>query len=321
MHTTELTRLQCSGEQPTCIACTKRNIVCKYPQTEARKVRQRYEDLRKSRSAHEELLSLMKILPEQDATELFLRVRAGGDIATIVKHVQDGNLLLQLQLVPETRFQYELPYSRDMPASLLISGSPYLNSLIYEAASQRAWHSQAHKSAATESSHRVFSAEYASSEHRSEYLKPYHAAVFVEPRLGNVKPSEWTAVNKDDALMRELLGAYFTHEYHLFPIFQKDYFLEDMAKPETEDRETPCCSSLLVNAVLAYACVSTYFAKIATSLTFACSTVAKRYRIVPGTGNPKVLAIGSWLRQRGSGRYKSSVANTAILRQFKRRGL
>ncbi|CAI6315083.1 unnamed protein product [Periconia digitata] len=250
----DLISLQCSGERPTCRACIGRRVVCRYTQTEARKVRQKYEDLQKRQSAHEELLSLMRTLPEQDATELFLRVRAGGDSATIVKHVQDGNLLLQLQLVPETRFRYELPYSRDMPALLLASGSPYLNSLIYEAASQRALHSHAHGSAATEPNHRVFPAEYASSENRSEYVKPYHAAVFVEPRLENLKPSEWTTVSKDDALMRELLVAYFTHEYHLWPIFQKDYFLEDMAKPKPDHRKTSCCSALLVNATLAYAC-------------------------------------------------------------------
>ncbi|PVH92879.1 hypothetical protein DM02DRAFT_662521 [Periconia macrospinosa] len=290
-----LQKSRCSGEQPTCTACTKRNTHCRYPQTEARQVRQRYEDLQKRRSAHEELLGLMSTLPEQDATELFLRVQAGGDITTIVKHVQDGNLLLQLQLVPETRLRYELPHSRDMPALLLTSESPYLNSLIYEAASQRALHVtvQGHergrvqlgqndclqgeeeipkensdlsylhnihnvklfiKSAATEPNHCVFPAEYASSEYRSEYVKPYHAAVFVEPRLENVKPSEWTTVSKDDTLMRDLLAAYFTHEYHLWPLFQKDYFLEDMAKPKTDDRQTPCCSSLLVIAILAYAC-------------------------------------------------------------------
>jgi hypothetical protein len=151
---------------------------------------QRYEELKKRHSAHAELLSLMKTLPEQDATELFSRVRAGGDIETIVKHVQDGNLLLQLQLVPETWLRYELPYSRDMSALLLTSGSPYLNSLIYEAASQLTLHSQAHRSAVTEPNYRFFPAEYASSEYRSEYVKPYHAAVFVEPRLENVKPSE-----------------------------------------------------------------------------------------------------------------------------------
>jgi hypothetical protein len=45
-------------------------------------------------------------------------------------------------------------------------------------------------SAATEPNQRVFPAEYASSEHQSEYVKPYHAAVFVKPQLENVKPSK-----------------------------------------------------------------------------------------------------------------------------------
>lgn len=207
----------------------------------------------------------MKTLPEQHAAELFLRVRAGGDIAIILKQVQDGNLLLQLQLMPETRFRYELPYSRDMPASLLTSGSPYLDSLIYEAAPQRASQLQAHMSAATKPEHIIFPAERASLEYRSEYAKPYHAAVFVEPGLEKVKPSEWTTVCKDDILMRDLLATYFTHEYPLFPLFQKDYFLEDMAEPRTA--KTPCCSALLVNAILAYACVSTNSSIFATSLT------------------------------------------------------
>lgn len=202
-----------------------------------------------------------------------------------------------------------------MPAFLLTSGSPYLNSLIYEAASQRVLHSQADGSAATP---RIFLAEHASSEYRDEYVKPYHAAVFVEPRLANGKPSAWTTVSKDDALMRDLLAAYFMHEYHLFPLFQKNYFLEDMAKPKTDNLRTPCCSALLVNAILAYGCVSMNFLRSATSLTLAYSTVLKKYPIALGTGIPKVWAIDSLPRQRGSGRCRSSVVNTVVLRQFKR---
>ena len=177
-------------------------------------------------------------------------------MGAIVNHVKDGDLLLQLQLVPETRLRYELPYSRDMPSLLLTSGSPYLESLIYEAASQRALQSQVHKTIATEPEQRVFPEDYTSPMYQDPYVKPYHAAVFVEPRLENARPSEWTTVSKDDALMRDLLAAYFTHEYHLWPVFQKDYFLEDMADVKTERRRTPCCSALLVNAILAYACVS-----------------------------------------------------------------
>lgn len=84
---------------------------------------------------------------------------------------------------------------------------------------------------------------------------PQHAAVFIETKLENVRPSEWTSVCKDDAFMRGLLTKYFTHEYNLFPIFQKDFFLEDMADAGMNNQAKECCSSLLVNAILACACV------------------------------------------------------------------
>lgn len=51
--------------------------------------------------------------------------------------------------------------------------------------------------------------------------------------------------------MRRLLANLFLHEYHLGSFFQKDYFLEDMASGRRW-----LCSSVLVNAVLAWASVS-----------------------------------------------------------------
>lgn len=255
-HIETLTMTQCSSERPTCRAYTRRKTECRYIETESRKARQKYEDLRKHQSVHEELLSLMKTLPEQDAVELFHRIRAGGDVGAILNHVKDGNLLLQLQLAPETRFRYELPYRPSMPASLLTSGSPYLESLLYEAASLHISPLQPHESVTKVRRKHNCSAEPRTPEYQHQYVKPYHAAVFVEPRLEKVRPSEWTSVSSDDALMRELLAGYFTHEYHLYPVFQKDYFLEDMACAERANQRTECCSALLVNATLAYASVS-----------------------------------------------------------------
>lgn len=173
-------------------------------------VKRKYEDLQNHRSAHEDLFDLIKTLPEKDALDLFHRVRAGGNAQAIVNNVKAGNLLLQLHLIPETRLRYELPYSRDMPASLATSGSPYLDSFIYEAASLRSPLLRSGEGTATEPR---------PSEVQSQYVKPYHAAVFVDPRLDYAKPSEWTTVSKDDSLMRDLLAAYFTHEYHLWPVF------------------------------------------------------------------------------------------------------
>ena len=168
--------------------------------------------------------------------------------------LETETLLLQMHLVPETRLRYKLPYSRDIPESLLTSGSLYLDSMIYDAASQRALQLR-HKAHVAEPKQHIFPAE-ASSIHQDSYVKPYHAAVFVERRLENARPSEWTTVSKDNALMRDLLATYFTHEYHLFPVFQKDYCLEDMADPGITNQAKECCSALLVNALLAYACVS-----------------------------------------------------------------
>ena len=83
------------------------------------------------------------------------------------------------------------------------------------------------------------------------YDTPYHTVQMVDPRLDAVEPSKWTAVSSDDVLLRKLLETYFIYEYPPFPFFHKDYFLDDMATGRTR-----FCSSVLVNCVLAAACVS-----------------------------------------------------------------
>lgn len=305
-----LTRLQCTSERPTCGACLTRKTSCRYVETEARKTKRKYEDLQKHRSAHEDLVSLMRTLPEQDAVELFRRVRAGGDLEATLNHVRDGDLLLQMHLVPETRLRYELPYSRDIPALLIASGSPYLDSMIHEAALQRVSHSHIPHTTATGSEQRV-PPEGTVSTYMSPYVKPYHAAVFAEPRLETARPSDWTNVSKDDVLMRNLLAAYFTHEYHSWPVFHKDHFLEDMASSQKEERRTSCCSSLLVNVTLAYACVSQLIKGMVNVLITLYSYAVSKFRIVSSTGNQKLLDTDLSLRQKGSGECRLSVASTA----------
>jgi hypothetical protein len=130
-----------------------------------------------------------------------------------------------------------------MPAHYA-SDNPYLNSLMYEAASL--YSPDQHPTSDSPQLGATLSAE----EHQSLYLKPFHAAQVVEPRLSDVKVSFWTTVCDDNVLMRELLSVLFRCEYQFTAAFQKDLFLEDMAAQRKD-----FCSSLLVNAVLAYSCV------------------------------------------------------------------
>jgi len=180
--------------------------------------------------------------------DILQRIRAGADVVSILDQVKTGDLLLQLAVTPEARFRYEFPYRSEMPEDL-IPDNPYLSSLIYEAASL-------YLPARSSGSPRHFTPAFAAvrdlraAEYHSLYLKPVHAAQVVDPLLSDVKPSLWTAVSDDDALMRDLLSVFLRCEYQFTSVFQKDYFLEDMAAQRQD-----FCSSLLVNIILGYSCV------------------------------------------------------------------
>lgn len=200
-------------------------------------------------TAHEELIELLRNRPDQDAQDIFQRIRSGADIKTILNQVKTGDLLLQMAVEPETRFRYEFPYKSEFPEDYFIN-NPYLTSLIYEATSL---YSTGHDSNYSPLPKTERLANLGSSEYQSVYLKPFHAAQVVDPLLSNVKVSLWTAVCDDDDLMRDLLGVFFRCEYHFTAAFQKDLFLEDMATQQHD-----FCSSLLVNIMLAYSCVWYY---------------------------------------------------------------
>jgi hypothetical protein len=86
------------------------------------------------------------------------------------------------------------------------------------------------------------------SSHCHIYEMPYHAAHMVDPRLSLVKAANWTTVTTDDALVPKLLAIYFQYEYAATRMFQKDVFLDDLARGNTTSNSF--CSPLLVNGIL-----------------------------------------------------------------------
>ncbi|KAF2096473.1 nitrate assimilation regulatory protein nirA [Rhizodiscina lignyota] len=240
-------KTKCDAKRPKCSACTSSGRECIYStapsESRGSALKRKYGELesqvRGLRESHEPLQRLLHALQtrkDADAVAIFRKIRQGENIESIVRHIGAGDLLLQLQVTPETRYRYEFPYSPHVPISMSTPNNPYLNTLIYEATFPT--------SNPGGTSNPFFNAQY-----RPQYLKPFLAARIVDSRLDSVKPSNWTSVSTDDDLMRTLLRLYFLYEHQWLTSFHKDHFLDDMLSGSKR-----FCSSLLVNVVLAHAC-------------------------------------------------------------------
>ncbi|KAF3034799.1 hypothetical protein E8E12_004503 [Didymella heteroderae] len=201
-------------------------------------IKRRHDVLKTQNELYAELFALIQTRPDDESLEILRRIKMGADVESVLRHVRDGDLLVQLSIEPETRLRYQLPYMDSMPAFLLVPDNQYLTTPLYEATFKRPRSSQ----------DLVTPEQSPPSKCMDPYMKPSHAAEVVEPILDRVYARQWTKVIADDGLFRRLITIYLSHQHATFFLFNKELFL-DMASNRTQ-----FCSSLLVHAVLAAAC-------------------------------------------------------------------
>lgn len=235
--------MQCNADRPRCSLCLRHGTDCRYAtaptETHSQALKRKHSELQNRITPYEELFGLLKTKTDIESLEILRRIRTGHEVDSILRHARDGDLLIQLSLAPEARRRYEFPYISEMPTSILVPDNLYLRSFIYETT----FHAPPSHGFEHESQRHGYDDD--------RYLKPYHAAQIIEPSIANVVISKWTSVTSDDRLLRKLLTAYLCFQHPWTAAFQMDYFLKDMASGRTR-----FCSPLLVNAVLAAACVS-----------------------------------------------------------------
>lgn len=261
-------KTKCSAERPICNECLRRRSGdCCYnttdeDETPGRALKRRYADLESQATTYEQVYDILRTRPQPEVEEVVRRIRSGENPGSIIRHVENGDLVFQLNVVPEARFRYEFPFRIALPARLQTPENPYFSSLIYQWESRQGFDQDRFgrpqpqalsllKDSKAPADTPTGQQPLASSDMRGLYLKPYHAAEVWDSLVDSAEPSKWTSVIKDNALLRNLLRIYFLHDYIWFTAFQKDYFLSDMIAGRRQ-----FCSSLLVNAVLAIACVS-----------------------------------------------------------------
>lgn len=206
-----------------------------------------------SRSTHyEELFNIIKTRPDPDVTAIVARIRQGARVEDVVRFVKEGDILIELSVAPDTKYTYTFPFSHRMPSLLLANAAiPYMNSLIARGALDHRDSNSSFPPPSLAHDPNTVGQLDIDLDTWNMYQTPYHSVELVDPRVGSVKASRWTTVTVDDALVQKLIQIYFLFDFPYYTFLHKDHFLQDMV----EGRER-YCSSLLVNVILAQACVS-----------------------------------------------------------------
>ncbi|OHW97528.1 C6 transcription factor [Colletotrichum incanum] len=92
-------KVKCSGKRPTCGRCSAQEIECEWdtePDTSrVVSIRKRKEELERENEDLHEFLRFLYLRPEQEAVEIFKRLRISGDALQVLEIVRSGDLLLQ----------------------------------------------------------------------------------------------------------------------------------------------------------------------------------------------------------------------------------
>jgi hypothetical protein len=99
-------RKQCTGQRPSCSACVTRRTPCSYTtfssETHSQALKRKYgELLRAQDSAYRELFHVLRSKSEAEAIGLLRRIRLDGDVEAVLRHVRDGDLLMQVAFMPD----------------------------------------------------------------------------------------------------------------------------------------------------------------------------------------------------------------------------
>ncbi|KAH7230156.1 uncharacterized protein BKA55DRAFT_526434, partial [Fusarium redolens] len=92
----------CNGARPTCSRCREKHIDCVYRQTLEANFRERLKALQVSHPAAV-IYRAIQTRPEAEVHEIVRRIRAGADAESIARQLSTADLLLQVQLEPESR--------------------------------------------------------------------------------------------------------------------------------------------------------------------------------------------------------------------------
>lgn len=82
-------------------------------------------------SVHRRFINILRSHPEQDVNDILNRLRGGTSADELVRHVESGDLLLELSVAPGIQWRHNPGGLLTIPDLPKTANNPYVKSLIY----------------------------------------------------------------------------------------------------------------------------------------------------------------------------------------------
>ncbi|PTB43768.1 hypothetical protein M441DRAFT_54933 [Trichoderma asperellum CBS 433.97] len=90
----QMSKTECSGDQPRCLSCAQQDINCHYASAEIETevlMRNLLEE-RKKGLEYQYFFNAVKNMPEEESQAVYRLIRQRADIKTVVRQIKEGNL-------------------------------------------------------------------------------------------------------------------------------------------------------------------------------------------------------------------------------------
>jgi hypothetical protein len=263
-------KARCDGKRPSCSKCETWGTVCVYSVDHVANVERQLKD-------HRDILELLLSLPEDEALAAHRQLRSTSNLADALSSLQGSmhgrhrpssirtaqaispptSSSLEFELTVRHPIAYPTLFPLDIPS---LSADPRLRPVqrsqgLLEGSSPSdtmspSTSSSNDQSGATPSDRPSIKQEEDIGPHRDKYC---------DERLHQLQIGYWTGVSIEDEVAASAISHYLKGNHAIFGFFDPDLFIQDLIAHQHN-----YCSSFLVNALMAHACVST--SPIATTL-------------------------------------------------------
>ncbi|KZL84802.1 hypothetical protein CI238_08015 [Colletotrichum incanum] len=93
-------KIKCSADRPKCSSCTTRGVECRYAadpsESRVASLKRRHDEMASRNDSLQRFFSAMRSMPEEQAHEIFNRIRSGASAEDIIREIEAGCLLVKL---------------------------------------------------------------------------------------------------------------------------------------------------------------------------------------------------------------------------------